>query len=399
MNVYELKARVRRRVDELMPELGALSDDIFAHPELRFQEHHAVEAIARLLRAHGIDVEVGAAGLPTAFVATLPGHRSGSRVGILAEYDALPEIGHACGHNLIGTSAIGAFLALAAVADELQGSVVLYGTPAEEGGAGKVVMLEHDTFDGLDVAMMTHPFHLATAVDTPFLASGMLTLQFHGRPSHAAAAPTEGINALDALVMTYVGVNGLRQRVPKDINIAGIITHGGAAANVIPDFAELVYVVRAEKWQRAQQVMEQVARVAEGAAAAVGATVDVVNRKSDLAQFPFYTEEKQNAALQRIFRDNLDVAGISHQPYTPDMGQGSTDFANLSQEIPGMHLMLRLDGTDRPPHTAEFARAAGSEHGRKWLREAASVMAMSAVDVLNDEGALEEVRSAFREAR
>lgn len=399
MSTDDLKARVRTRVDELMPELAALSDDIFAHPELRFQEHHAVEAITRSLRAHGVEVEVGVAGLPTAFVATLPGHRSGARVGILAEYDALPELGHACGHNLIGTSAVGAFLALAAVADDLDGSVVLYGTPAEEGGAGKVVMLEHDVFDGLDVAMMTHPFHLATAVDTPFLASGMLTLQFHGRPSHAAAAPTEGINALDALVMTYVGVNGLRQRVPKDINIAGIITHGGAAANVIPDFAEMVYVVRAGQWQRARQVMEQVVRVAEGAAAAVGATVEAISRKSDLAQFPFYTEEKQNSSLQQVFRANLDATGIPHQPYSPDMGQGSTDFANLSQEIPGMHLMLRLDGTDRPPHTVEFARAAGSEHGRAWLRQAASVMAMSAVDVLNGEGVLEEVRRDFQEAR
>ncbi len=395
-----LKDRIRERIDELMPELGALSDDIFAHPEIRFQEHHAVAAITEVLRRHEIDVETGVAGLPTAFVARVPGHQSGQRVGILAEYDALPEIGHACGHNLIGTAAVGAFLALASVADELDGAVTLFGSPAEEGGAGKVIMLENDVFDGIGAAMMTHPIHTASSVDTPFLAAGSVVFQFHGKPSHAAAAPEQGINALDALVMTYVGINGLRQRVPKDLVISAIITNGGSAVNVIPDFAEIRYSVRADKWKRVETVISQITRVAEGAAEAIGATVTVVKgRPGDRPQFSYATEYKQNDALQKIFRQNLDEVGVPHVPYSPEMGKGSTDFANLSQEIPGMHLMLELDGTDgHAPHTVEFAQAAGSESGKRWLRQAAAVMAYSAVDILNTSGALEEVRESFAAA-
>ena len=392
-----LKKRIQARIEELMPELSELSDDIFAHPEIRFQEHHAVEAITDVLRRHEVDVDLGIADLPTAFVARVPGHQSGQRVGILAEYDALPEIGHACGHNLIGTAAVGAFLALATVADELDGAVTLFGSPAEEGGAGKVIMLENDVFDGVGAAMMTHPIHTGSNVDTPFLAAGSVVFQFHGKPSHAAAAPEQGINAVDALVMTYVGVNGLRQRVPKDIVISSIITNGGSAVNVIPDFAEIRYGVRADQWQRVETVIEQVIRVAEGSAAAIGATVTVLKgRQNARPQFPYATEDKQNDALKRIFRENLDQAGVAHVPYSPEMGKGSTDFANLSQEIPGMHLMLNLEGTNgHAPHTVEFAQAAGSEHGRRWLREAATVMAFSAVDILNTSGALEEVRESF----
>lgn len=382
-DVSALKARVRARIDELMPELGELSDDIFAHPEIRFEEEHAAAAISAVLKRHQMEVENGVADLPTAFVARIPGHQSGQRVGILAEYDALPEIGHACGHNLIGTAAIGAFLSLASVADQLDGAVTLFGSPAEEGGAGKVIMLENDVFDGVAAAMMTHPIHTKSSVDTPFLAAGSVVLQFHGKPSHAAAAPEQGISALDALVMTYVGVNGLRQRVPKDVVISSIITNGGAALNVIPDFAEIRYGARADKWQRAEAVIEQIVRVAEGAAAAIGGTVTAVRgRPSGRPQFEFSTEDKQNEALKTIFRQNLDEAGVDYVPYSPEMGKGSTDFANLSQEIPGMHLMLELDGTNgHAPHTVEFAQAAGSEHGKRWLRQAAEVMAFSAIDI------------------
>lgn len=393
LDLDALKSRVLARLDELMPELIALSDEIFAHPELRFEERYAVQAIADVLARHDIQANVGVANLPTAFVASMPGHRSGPRLGLFAEYDALPEIGHACGHNLIGTASVGAFLALSAVADQLDGSVTLYGTPGEEGGAGKVIMLERDQFDGLDTVLMAHPTHNGTTVDTPFLASGSLNLKYYGKPAHAAAAPTQGINALDAVVMTYVGINGLRQRLPKDINIAGIITHGGSAVNVIPDYAELAYSIRAEKWQRAQEAIEQMVRVAEGCATSMGVRLEWTSTKNPEAEFGFYTEIKQNAALKDAVRRSLDQLDIPYVPYRPEMGTGSTDFANVSQEIPGLHLMLDLAGTDdRPPHTVEFARAAGSEHGRHWLRQAAAVLAVSAIDILNGDGVLDQVR-------
>lgn len=398
MSVDELKKKVEERLDEIFPELEALSDDIFAHPELKFEEHHAKQVITELLDRHNMEVEHDVANLPTAFAAYVPGHKSNPRVGVLSEYDALPEIGHACGHNLIATSGVGAFLVLASIADELNGSVALYGTPGEEGGGGKIAMLEADTFDGLDTVMMTHPFHNASMVDTPFLASTGLTLQFHGRPSHAAAAPTEGINAVDALVNTYVAVNGMRQRMPNDVNICGIITHGGSAGNVIPDYAELFYVVRAESWKKTQEAVDTMIQIAEGSATAIGATVETVMMKNDHAEFQFYTEDKQNDELKQVFRDNLESLGVEVTPWSKDFGIGSTDFANVSYEIPGMHLMLKLDGTDRPPHTTEFAQAAGSEHGRKWLREAILAMACSAIDVLNGDQTLERVQRSFAEA-
>jgi amidohydrolase len=398
VSVDELKKKVEQRVDELMPELGELSDDIFAHPELKFEEHHAKKVITDLLDKHGMEVDRDVANLPTAFAAYVPGHKSNPRVGILSEYDALPELGHACGHNLISTSGVGAFLVLASIADELNGSVALYGTPGEEGGGGKVTMLEADTFDGLDTVMMTHPVHKVSMVDTPFLASTGLTLKFHGKPSHAAAAPTEGINAVDALVNTYVAVNGMRQRMTNDINICGIIRHGGSAANVIPDYAELFYIVRAEKWQRAKETVDTLIQIAEGSAAAIGATVESEMMKNQHAEFQFYTEDKQNDELKNVFRENLKSLGVEVTTWNKDMGIGSTDFANLSMEVPGMHLMLKLDGTERPPHTTEFAAAAGSEHGRKWLREAILAMAYSTVDVLNGDQTLERVKKDFAAA-
>ncbi len=398
MSVEELKAKVEQRLDEIMPELVELSDDIFAHPELRFEEHHAKKVITELLEKHGMDVDHDVANLPTAFAAQVPGHTSKPRVGILSEYDALPEIGHACGHNLIGTSGVGTFLVLASIADELNGSVALYGTPGEEGGGGKITMLEADTFDTLDTVIMTHPIHTESMVDTPFLASTGLTLKFHGKPSHAAAAPEHGINAVDALVNTYVAVNGMRQRMPSDVNICGIIRSGGSAANVIPDYAELFYIVRADNWHKAKDAVDTVIQIAEGSAAAIGASVESEMMKNQHAEFQFYTETKHNPVLEDIFEENLKSIGVNVVPWTKEMGVGSTDFANVSYELPGMHLMLKLDGTDSPPHTREFAEAAGSENGRKWLREAILAMAFSAIDVLQEEGRLDQVKQEFAAA-
>jgi metal-dependent amidase/aminoacylase/carboxypeptidase family protein len=190
----------------------------------------------------------------------------------------------------------------------------------------------------------------------------------------------------------------MRQRLTNDVNICGIIRHGGSAANVIPDYAELFYIVRAEKWQRAQEAVDTIIRIAEGSAQAIGATVESEMMKNQRAEFQFYTEDKQNEELKSIFRNNLDDIGVEVTPWNKDMGIGSTDFANVSLEIPGMHLMLKLDGTTSPPHTREFAAAAGSEHGRKWLREAILAMAFSTIDVLNGEQTLEQIKREFATA-
>ena len=395
-SIPALKERVQARLTELLPELVALSDDIFAHPEVRFQEHHAVAAIKDELSKHDIRVQHPAAGLDTAFIADWPQRKAGPRVGILAEYDALPGLGHACGHNLIGTSAVGAFLALQAVADELGGSATLYGCPAEEGGGGKLFLLEADAFDGLDAAIMTHPFPEARGinVDRHFSASGGLTLRFHGKPAHSAGAPQDGINAVDAMVMTYVGVNGLRQRLTRDTNISCMITHGGSATNVIPDFAEIVYLVRGERWQNVEATTRRIITVAEGCAAAIGATVESLIAKAEPSpEFKYYSEDMQNQTLNQVFINNIEALGLEHTSYSHLPGGGSTDFANVMHHVPGVHLNLALPGATESPHTVQFAEASGGPAGPGFIERAATIMAFSAIDVLMAPGVLEEMRT------
>jgi amidohydrolase len=340
---------------------------------------------------------MGTAGMATAFKAELGG-RGGARprVAILAEYDALPGLGHGCGHNLIGTSAVGAGLALAEVIPELDGSIWVLGTPAEESAApnsgGKVHMVNAGIFADVDAAIMFHPAtETAVTLDRSLAARGF-EFFFHGRAAHAAGAPEEGINALDAVVLLYNAIGMLRQQVRSDARIHGIILSGGAAANIIPDYAAIRYRTRADDSEYLAEIVERVVACAEGAAKATGCRLDWNE------YMPGYENTMPNSVLLELMSDNLRTLGVAVNNERRRSGRGSTDFGNVSRRVPGIEARIAItDQLDTPGHSIEFREAAGSDHGRQAMITAAKSLAMTAIDLLAEPDHLKRARLVFDE--
>jgi amidohydrolase len=396
-HVQQLKERVCQAVDRRAAELIETADWIHAHPEIGHQEVEASKRLTTMLQSAGIPVEMGTAGMETAFKAEL-GHQRGARprVAILAEYDALPGLGHGCGHNLIGTSAIGAGLALSEVARELDGSIWVLGTPAEESAApnsgGKVHMVNAGVFADVDAAIMFHPAtETAVTMDRSLAARGF-EFYFHGRAAHAAGAPEEGINALDAVVLLYNAISMLRQQVRSDVRIHGIILNGGAAANIIPDYAGIRYRTRADDSEYLAEVVERVIACAEGAARATGCRLEWKE------YMPGYENTMPNRVLMELMSHNLRALGITVNNERRRSGKGSTDFGNVSRRVPGIEARIAItDQLDMPGHSVPFREAAGSEHGRQAMLIAAKGLAMTAVDLLTNPENLKRARAAFQE--
>lgn len=381
-----MREAVLKAIDEASTELVELAQRIHATPEVGFKEVNAAQWLTETLERHGFRVERGVANLPTAFRAEVPGNRSGPGVAFLAEYDALPEIGHACGHNLICTAALGAGIGLAAVARQLSGKVVVLGTPAEEGGGGKILMLERGAFAGIDAAMMFHPADYTVAA-RPSLASSRLKVKFLGKAAHAAAAPFEGINALDALIQMFVNIGLLRNQLRDDARVHGIITYGGAAANIIPERAEALFSVRALDREYAAQVLEKVINCGRAGATATGATMEHEVIKG-------YEAIKPNRALAQAFERHLQELGWPIEPPPGRPRMGSTDMGDVSQKIPAIHPYLAI-GKNIAGHTIEFREAALTEQGFRAMITAAKAMVLTGLDVLGDPAFLEEIRAEF----
>jgi len=376
-------------IDAASGELVALARRIHATPEIGFQEHQAAAWLTETLARYGYKVEHGIADLETAFRAEIRGAHARPAVAILAEYDALPEIGHACGHNLISTAAVGAGIGLAAVREQLGGRAVILGTPAEEGGGGKVIMLQKGAFEGLDAAMMFHPAGY-TLTNRGSLASFRLSVKFLGKAAHAAAAPYEGINALDAMIQTFNAIGLLRQQTREDARIHGIITYGGAAPNIIPDRAEAVFTVRAADSAYALDLLHRVIHCAEGAAMATGATLEHTVRKG-------YDAMRPNRAMGERFARHLERLGYA-QDAPPDRPRmGSTDMGDVSQAVPSIHPYVAIGPKDLAGHSVEFREAALSERGMQAMLAAAKAMALTAYDLLTEPEFLGEVRREFEE--
>lgn len=382
-----MRTAIVEAIDAAADELIALARRIHAHPEVAFQEVQSSRWLCEMLERHGFAVARGVADLPTAFRAEVTGSGGGPAVAFLAEYDALPEIGHACGHNLICTAALGAGIGLGAVAGRVPGKVVVLGTPAEEGGGGKVLMLQRGAFTGIDAAMMFHPASY-TLTTRPSLASWRLKVKFLGRAAHAAAAPEEGVNALDALVQMFVNIGLLRQQLREDIRIHGIITYGGAAPNIIPDRAEASFSIRAADREMAAQTLERVLNCGRAAATATGARVEFETTKG-------YEAMKPNRGLAAAFEQHLRSLGWSLDPLPERQKMGSTDMGDVSQVIPAIHPYLMI-GKDIAGHTVEFREAALTDQGFQAMLTAAKAMALTGLDVLTEPGFLEEVRAEFR---
>jgi amidohydrolase len=384
----ELEKTIDAAVDRERESLAKLSHDIHQNPELRFEEHKAAGWIAELLKKRGFEVEQGVGGLATALRAK-KGNGSGPRVAILGEYDALPEIGHACGHNLIATGAVGAFLAASSVVEKTGGEVVFLGTPAEEGGGGKIRMIDAGCFEGLAAAMMFHPFD-RDVLAHPALANTWLMFTFRGSPAHAAAAPHDGTSALTACMDTFRLIDGQRVHFRDGVRVHGFITNGGQAVNIIPELAACEISVRA----RTVAEMERVRAIVERCGRAAAMASDV---KLELASRLGYRDMRNNMTLARRFGAHLSAGG--RKPYETDerVGAGSTDMGDVSHVVPSIHPYLAIVGENEALcHQHAFEKAAGSHRGLDTALAAAKAMARTAVELLVDDQLRKTVQAEWQ---
>lgn len=381
-----MKEQVWKRIDELGPQLWDLALRIHDHPELGFEEHQAAAWLAEALEGGGFRVERGAGGIPTAFRAVHPAAKPGPRVALLAEYDALPELGHACGHNLIAAIAVGAALGLAPVKKELPGALLVLGTPAEEGGGGKIKLIEAGLFRDLDAAMMVHPSD-QTVVDRGSLAITEVGIEFHGVAAHASSEPDKGVNALDAVIQTFVGLNALRQHIRDGARIHGIITHGGLKPNIVPEHAAARFYVRASDNGYRDELVEKLRRCAEGAALATGARLEF--RLMGHA----YKAIRPNRALAHAFAEHLTALGFPVEE--PTGGVGSTDMGDVSWEVPAIHPYIRIAEGTVPGHSRAFCEAARAEPARAAMIAAAKALAAVCLDLWTNPALMADVAREF----
>lgn len=377
--------QIDAQVEEKRDLLLALSHKIHAHPEIRFQEKRAAHWLSETLQEHGFSLERGTGGLDTAFRARRPGKTEGPKIALVCEYDALEGLGHACGHNVIATMSLGAALAVAPLMDDLEGELVVVGTPGEEGGGGKVIMLENGVFDELDAAMMIHPSH-EDRVGGPSLARVGWDVHFTGTPAHAAASPHLGVNALDAVRLAFSGLDAMRQQVTPDVRLHGIITHGGDAPNIIPKTASMrVFLRAATKEYLYDSLVPRARNVFEGAALMTGAKVKIKEAAKA------YENMRTNEPLAEHFGKHSARVGRTAQPIEPGRFGGSTDMGNVSQKIPALHAYLAIDDHAKP-HTSEFAEAARSERGDATVLDGARILGSLAYDLLTDKALLARIK-------
>jgi len=385
LEIEELKLKIKDRVESQRQQLIQLSLNIHDNPELGFKEEKAVAWLTGYLEDSGFHVERGIAGLATAFRAT---YGQGSpTIALLAEYDALPKIGHACGHNIIGVSAVGAAVASKAIIDKLGGSVVVMGTPGEEVFGGKIDMVKAGTFKEIDVAMLVHP-EVRNMPTEEALACSSLEVEFFGRPAHAAGQPHKGINALDAMILAFTSINSLRQHIRGDARIHGIITDGGEAPNIVPAHSAAVFLIRALDYDYLAELNDKVLNCFTGASIASGARLEYRWRDRT------YAPMKSNMTLAGLFKQNLESLGRQVETCDPQFGMGSTDMGNVSQVVPSIHPTIAIAPREVLIHTPEFAAAAASQAGQQGLMDAAKAMTMTVVDILQP-GTIDKIRQEF----
>ena len=376
-------------IDNMKDKLFAVSKEIWNNPELGFEEFKASKLLVDQLNNAGFEVEYGVASLETAIKATHPEISEGPVVAILAEYDALPEIGHGCGHNLIATAALGACLALGEHKKDIPGKLIFMGTPAEEGGGGKIYMINHGLFKGVDAAMMFHPSATQNIVHRGGLAITEINIEFKGKTAHASSEPEKGINALDAVIQTFNGINALRQHITSDARIHGVITHGGVKPNIVPDFAAANFYIRALKDSYCIELVQKVENIAKGAALMTGAELNFVRGRKP------YRSRNVNFILGEAWAENIKSLGLPIHELKPGAGLGSSDIGNVSHEVPTIHPYIGISETEINGHSTDFAKAAISEYGQNQMIYAAKGLAMTAFDVFTDPDLLAKAREEF----
>jgi amidohydrolase len=382
------KEAIINYLDSIEQALSDIALDIHSHPETPFEEHRSMEILTSFLSQNAFTIEKGLAGLPTSFRATSTNYSGKPTVALLAEYDALPGLGHACGHNLIGPASIGAAVAIHHLDFQMDGQLLVIGAPAEEGGGGKITMIKHGVFDDIDIAMMIHPSNQTRGV-TSMLALQEIKFTFHGKSAHAAAFPYEGINALDAVIQTFNNINALRQQLRDDARIHGIISEGGTIPNIIPEKTSAIFYVRALDVPYFEKTMEKVRKCAEGAAISTGCSIS--EEIKDLVYSPF----KPNYSLAKFFKNNLTLLNIEENPIKEKAGKGSSDIGNLSQLLPTIHADIEICDSKSVAHSPEFAEMAKSKKGLGRMIDGAKALAMTVYDLFSSPEHIKMIKKEF----
>ncbi len=385
----ELKRLAAEAIDSHRDELVALSSAIHATPELAFEEFRAVETLTAATRRLGWPTETGVCELATAWRATLPAASDGPVVALLCEYDALPEIGHACGHNLMAMAPIAAAVGLQAVLDRLRGRVAIVGTPAEEGGGGKVIMLQRGGLAGVEATLLVHPSS-HSVVKTEALACEHYDVEFHGKAAHAAGSPEKGVNALNAMILSFNHIDALRQHILPSARIHGIIRHGGDAPNIVPEYSQGSFMIRAASNSYLDELMDKVRRCFEAAALATGCTFEWHQVS------PRYETILSNPTLAGLYAGAMEQLGIDC-PMESDQGFGSSDVGNVSWLIPSIQPLFKI-ADHIPNHTSEFTAAAASPRAHEAAFEAAKAMAFTTIDLLRQPQLLEQAKRELANA-
>ncbi|WP_370221509.1 M20 family metallopeptidase [Cytobacillus sp.] len=390
----ELKEAIKKNVEDNKELYLSASHQIHANPEIGNEEFFASGLLSGILEKEGFEVERAVAGHETAFLARKKSDRPGPSIAFLAEYDALPGLGHGCGHNIIGTTSVAAAIALSKVIDETGGEAVVFGTPAEEGGpngSAKGSFVKHGLLEGIDAALMVHPSN-HTRLTSSSLAVDPLDFEFIGKPAHAAASPEEGINALDAVIQLFNGINALRQQLKDDVRIHGIITHGGDAPNIIPEYAKARFFIRATTRTSLNEVTRKVKAVAEGAALATGAKLNVIAFQNEVDNLLL------NKTYDQVFKEVIEDLGETVVEGDRD-GIGSTDAGNTSQVVPTIHPYIKIGADDLVAHTVPFREAAASEKGDEALITGAKGLALTAFQLVTNPELLKSIKQEFLERK
>ncbi|WP_030302040.1 amidohydrolase [Streptomyces katrae] len=368
--------RLRHECGRRADDLWEVSRTLHGDPELAYEEHRAARLLTGRLQQAGFEIEQGVAGLDTAFLARA-GNGPGRCVALLLEYDALPELGHACGHNLIAAAGLGAALALHSVLDETQGTVLAVGTPAEERGGGKVPLAEAGVFDGVDAALMFHP-GVHDWSWAPLTAQTQVRVSFYGQAAHPTGDPTRGIDALAALIQLFNTAAVVSRRLPSGSHLQGIVTDGGRVTNVVPAYAEGLFGLRAATSTALDALVADFGKWSEGVAVSTGTTVEVTRLGHGYAHF------RDNDVLSDRFSEHIARSGIQLTQPAGGVFLGSSDIGDVSRRVPSIHPFVAILGGEESDHTPAFARAAGSDQGRTVMLAAAEALACTAADVLTD---------------
>lgn len=382
-----MKVIINAEISARLDELFEISRYLYENPETGEEEFLAEKIVTDYLEKNGFAVEHGVFGIATAFRATYDSGKNGPSVAFLCEYDALPKIGHACGHNLIASMSLGAATGLKSVLDSIGGKIIVLGTPAEETSGVKVLMAEKGAFKDVSFAMMAHPNSVSEESGTS-LALNTLQFEYHGKAAHAAAAPEKGINALDAVILLFNGINALRQHVSSDVRIHGIITSGGMAPNIVPDYAEAKFYVRGAEMDNLEQVTLKVMDCALGAEKMTGAKVKIIRFENS------YDTMRTNRFLSDLFTANLSSLGET-EIHPPGNAVGSLDMGNVSHVVPAIHPWIGMGDPSLLIHSKEFADCTMTEMGKSALLKGACALALTAYDVIISEENQLKIQNEF----